>query len=287
MQLFTNNADSVLNGAIDTTTTSITVKAGEGAKFPSPTGGDYFLVTLFQKVGAAEVNHEIVKCTSRAADVLTVVRAQEGTTSKSFGNADPIELRATAGVLGNHEAHANNTNNPHSVTKAQVGLGSVDNTADASKPVSTAQQTALNLKANLASPAFTGTVTGITAAMVGATTSTDITNERSATATLTNKTITETVYALSGTTPAITATNGAVQTWTLSGASTPTSSLTTGQSCILQITSGAYSITWPSVVWTKVGGSGAAPTLFSAGKTTVVLWKVGSVLYGSHLGDTV
>lgn len=40
-----------------------------------------------------------------------------------------------------------------------VGLGSVDNTADTAKPVSTAQQTALNLKANLASPTFTGTVT--------------------------------------------------------------------------------------------------------------------------------
>jgi hypothetical protein len=48
-----------------------------------------------------------------------------------------------------------------------VGLGSVDNTSDAAKPVSTAQQTALDLKAPLASPAFTGTVSGITAPMVG------------------------------------------------------------------------------------------------------------------------
>jgi hypothetical protein len=40
-----------------------------------------------------------------------------------------------------------------------VGLGNVDNTSDASKPVSTAQQTALDLKANLATPTFTGTVT--------------------------------------------------------------------------------------------------------------------------------
>jgi hypothetical protein len=39
-----------------------------------------------------------------------------------------------------------------------AGLGNVDNTSDANKPVSTAQQTALNLKANLASPTFTGTV---------------------------------------------------------------------------------------------------------------------------------
>ena len=53
------------------------------------------------------------------------------------------------------------------VTKAMVGLGDVDNTTDAAKPVSTAQQTALNLKANIANPTFTGTVAGITKSMVG------------------------------------------------------------------------------------------------------------------------
>jgi hypothetical protein len=53
------------------------------------------------------------------------------------------------------------------LAKSDVGLANVDNTADTAKPVSTAQQTALNLKAPLASPAFTGTVTGITATMVG------------------------------------------------------------------------------------------------------------------------
>lgn len=42
--------------------------------------------------------------------------------------------------------HMSNTSNPHSVTKAQVGLGNVDNTSDANKPVSTAMQTALNNK---------------------------------------------------------------------------------------------------------------------------------------------
>lgn len=54
------------------------------------------------------------------------------------------------------------------VTKGDVGLGSCDNTSDAGKPVSTAQQAALDLKAPLASPTFTGTVAGVTAAMVGA-----------------------------------------------------------------------------------------------------------------------
>lgn len=43
------------------------------------------------------------------------------------------------------------------LVKADVGLGNVDNTSDADKPISTAQQSALDLKANLASPTFTGT----------------------------------------------------------------------------------------------------------------------------------
>jgi hypothetical protein len=42
------------------------------------------------------------------------------------------------------------------VTASSIGLGNVNNTSDANKPVSTAQQTALNLKANAASPSFTG-----------------------------------------------------------------------------------------------------------------------------------
>jgi hypothetical protein len=53
------------------------------------------------------------------------------------------------------------------LTKSSVGLANVDNTTDALKPVSTATQTALDLKANLASPTFTGTVSGITKTMVG------------------------------------------------------------------------------------------------------------------------
>ena len=44
------------------------------------------------------------------------------------------------------DTHEADTNNPHSVTKSQVGLGNVDNTSDLDKPVSTAQQTALNGK---------------------------------------------------------------------------------------------------------------------------------------------
>jgi len=45
------------------------------------------------------------------------------------------------------------------ITKSMVGLGSVDNTADTAKPISIAQQTALDLKANSATPTFTGMAT--------------------------------------------------------------------------------------------------------------------------------
>lgn len=44
--------------------------------------------------------------------------------------------------------HIDDDENPHSVTKAQVGLGNADNTSDADKPVSTAMQSALDSKAN-------------------------------------------------------------------------------------------------------------------------------------------
>lgn len=50
------------------------------------------------------------------------------------------------GVPAQLQAHINDTDNPHSVTKAQVGLGNVNNTSDADKPVSSATQVALDKK---------------------------------------------------------------------------------------------------------------------------------------------
>ena len=57
------------------------------------------------------------------------------------------------------------------ITKTDVGLGNVDNTSDANAPVSTAQQTALNLKADLASPTFTGDPKSVTPATADSDTS--------------------------------------------------------------------------------------------------------------------
>jgi hypothetical protein len=80
-----------------------------------------------------------------------------------LGDLD-TEQSSTALALSNHVA---DMGNPHGTTKAQVGLANADNTADVDKPVSTATQNALNLKANtadLGTAAFANTGAFATAA---------------------------------------------------------------------------------------------------------------------------
>ena len=107
--------------------------------------------------------------------VSTSLGTHELDTLSVHGIADTSLLVTTTGT----QTHTNKTiTTPAGLVKSDVGLGNVDNTADTGKPVSTAQQTALDLKANLAGPTFTGTLTvptlsvtttatGITKAMVG------------------------------------------------------------------------------------------------------------------------
>jgi len=56
---------------------------------------------------------------------------------------------ASGSIISDLSSHEGRTDNPHSVTATQVGLGNVDNTSDTNKPVSTAQQTALDAKLNI------------------------------------------------------------------------------------------------------------------------------------------
>jgi hypothetical protein len=96
--------------------------------------------------------------------------------------------------------------------------------------------------------------------------------------------IDETVFAVTGTTPALSPSNGTIQTWTLSGNSTPTAgTFDAGESMTLMIDDGtAYTVTWSSVPITWVGGT--APTLATTGYTVIELWKVGSTIYGALVG---
>ena len=66
----------------------------------------------------------------------------EGTAAESKSTGEAIEkVRKT--LSEELSKHTSSTNNPHKVTKAQVGLGEVDNTSDENKPVSIAQAEAI------------------------------------------------------------------------------------------------------------------------------------------------
>jgi hypothetical protein len=91
----TNNAFATLASSISDSVTSITVASGQGARFPSLGGSDYFYATLVD----ISNNLEIIKCTARSGDVLTVERAQDSTTARAYTVGDRLEIRPIAAML--------------------------------------------------------------------------------------------------------------------------------------------------------------------------------------------
>lgn len=103
--LFANNASSQLSGTLAQGGTTLVVASGEGALFPSPGLGEAFRVTLFEKDQTGNEKYiEIVECTSRTGDTLTIDRDVENLIGAG-GYAYPsqpaetvyVELRWTAG----------------------------------------------------------------------------------------------------------------------------------------------------------------------------------------------
>lgn len=96
----------------------------------------------------------------------TVTWAKEYRLNNSSFTAEQwaaISSGITATLVTSYSNHLTNTSNPHQVSKAQVGLGNVDNTSDADKPVSTAQAAALALKADKVVSAVAGHLAGLDA----------------------------------------------------------------------------------------------------------------------------
>lgn len=91
----TNNAYGTLNAGITSSSTTIVLNAGEGARFPTLSAGDYFYATLIDTTN----NLEIVKVTARSTDTMTVVRAQDSTTARAFSTNDRFELRPVAALF--------------------------------------------------------------------------------------------------------------------------------------------------------------------------------------------
>ncbi len=93
--VLSNNATSLLAGAITAGATTLSIENGDASKFPNPAAGDWFPLTIVDNAG----NMEIVKATARAGGIITVTRAQEGTTAKAFSAGSRVDVRLTAAAL--------------------------------------------------------------------------------------------------------------------------------------------------------------------------------------------
>jgi hypothetical protein len=114
-------------------------------------------------VTASSTNTFSNKSISLGSNTVTSTLAQLNT---AISDADVATLAGTE-TLTNKTLTSPAINTPTGITKTDVGLANVDNTSDANKPVSTAAQTALDLKANLSGPTFTGTVSAANLTLSG------------------------------------------------------------------------------------------------------------------------
>lgn len=96
-QRFLNNFSTVLAASISSSDTTITLQSTAGMAALS--AGDYYMLTLYKRSGADELEREIVKVTSLSGNVATVLRGQEGTAAFSAPAGTFVEARLTAGAL--------------------------------------------------------------------------------------------------------------------------------------------------------------------------------------------
>ena len=99
MLLFSNNAVSTLQAALILGATTLQVAPADAALFPQPSAGnDYFMLTL-EDTSQVPPLREIVRCTARVGNLMTVLRGQEGTAPAAFAAGVTVSLRLTAGSL--------------------------------------------------------------------------------------------------------------------------------------------------------------------------------------------
>lgn len=94
---FSNAATATLASSITSSSTTLSVAAGLGALFPSMAAGEFFAGVLVDSSN----NVEIVRVTARTGDVMTVARAQEGTTARAYSSGSRFEVRLTSAGLNN------------------------------------------------------------------------------------------------------------------------------------------------------------------------------------------
>ncbi len=131
--------------------TSIGTRVGLTTIVPSDTAVQINSMGIERDDLDSRFNRRIVSLDIQSATTTKagVMSAADKTKLNDLKTQEGITADISA-VQSNLTTHITNKQNPHSVTKAQVGLGNVDNTSDADKPVSTAVQTELDKKTNSA-----------------------------------------------------------------------------------------------------------------------------------------
>ena len=141
--------------------------------YPSASRGWTYKCSVAGKIGGAsgitvEIGDTIICETTNAGGTQAAVGANWNVIQGNVdGSVYDGRITGTTGVMKRAGSTGAWTYSAGTLSSVDVGLPNVDNTSDAGKPVSTAQASAIALKANIASPTFTGTVGGITKAMVG------------------------------------------------------------------------------------------------------------------------
>jgi len=154
------------------TTVDINVGSGKKVSFPSGSTFDFQSGAAFTgsaaafraAIGAGTGSGSSVwgSITGTYTDQLDLVSALNGKQASSS------VLNTYAGIVPSANVQSLLSASTYAAVLAQLQLDQVNNTTDLNKPISTATQAALNAKAPISSPTFSGTVGGITATMVGA-----------------------------------------------------------------------------------------------------------------------
>lgn len=128
MDPVTNFAKCIVDGLYSSGATTITLQTGEGAKLPAPATDGSFNLTWWNYTDypdpSGDPNKEIVRCTARTSDSLTISRGQEGITATAKNTSGKTYMVMLTFTKKTYDALAWTTNASHA--PAAAGTATLD-----------------------------------------------------------------------------------------------------------------------------------------------------------------